>query len=62
MATIVPQGELIRKAVSWIGEEAEERKIDPVSLVDEAAMRYNISPNDAEFLRRFMAGEEKEEE
>ncbi|EMG38856.1 hypothetical protein PCS_00491 [Desulfocurvibacter africanus PCS] len=57
MPTIVPQSELHRRAVQWISEHRPE-KCDAAclkKLLEEAAMRFNMSPLDAEFLQRFYA-------
>ncbi|MFH1155911.1 MAG: hypothetical protein V1793_19040 [Pseudomonadota bacterium] len=55
MGTIQPKGESMRKAVKWISEERREKPgKNIVSLVDEAGMRFNLSPEEAEFLLRFI--------
>jgi hypothetical protein len=54
MTTIMPQGEDIRKAVKWISEERQSspgRKLS--KLVEEAAVRFNLSPAEGEYLSRF---------
>lgn len=52
--SIQPQGEDIRNAVKWI---SDERKYDPgkrtEELVQEACIKFDLSPKDAEFLARF---------
>ena len=54
MTTIMPQSELTRKAVAWICEKQEEDKGSALNLlIEEAAMRFNLSPKDVEFLQRF---------
>lgn len=53
MATIVPPSELVRKAAAFI---AEERNLHPdkklANLLDEAGMRFNLTPLDAAALER----------
>lgn len=50
VTTVMPQGELIRRAAQYIDELLKEGKaLGP--LLDEAGMRYNLSPKDAEMLR-----------
>ena len=53
--SIQPKGEDLRKAVKWI---SEKRKHEPVKdlkqLVDDACLKFNLSPKDAEFLSRFV--------
>jgi hypothetical protein len=54
MATIMPQGEDLRKAVKWISEERQsspERKL--AKLVEEASIKFDLSPADGEFLFKF---------
>ena len=59
MATIVPQSELTRKAIAWISEMQEkESSKDLETLLDDAAMRFNLSPKDVEFLQRFYKDEQ----
>ena len=57
MSTIMPGTELARKALQWIsesrsscGQNAKPGEIR--KLLDEAAMRFNLSPLDVEFLER----------
>ena len=55
MSTIQPEGEDLRKAVKWI---SEERKYGPekkaVKLIEEACLKFNLSPMDAEYLANFL--------
>ena len=54
MTTIMPQSELTRKAIAWICETQEEKPGRALnSLIEEAAVRFNLSPKDVEFLQRF---------
>lgn len=52
---VQPEGEAIRKAVQWVGEE---RKANPGRdlnrLVEEASRKYDLSPADADFLFRMV--------
>ncbi|QTA88537.1 hypothetical protein [Desulfonema magnum] len=53
--SIQPQGEEIRKAVKWISEERKfnsEKEIKKV--LEEACIKFDLSPKDADFLRRFV--------
>ena len=58
MTTVQPEGEDIRKAVKWI---SEERKYNPKAvlskLIEEACLKFDLSPMDAEYLRNFLKGE-----
>jgi hypothetical protein len=54
MTTIMPEGDELRNAVKWISEKRKkEPDIKIHKLVDEAGMRFNLSPKDAAFLLRF---------
>ncbi len=54
MANIMPEGEAIRKAIKWIAAELTENPDKPVQkLVNEAVMRFDLSPKDSEFLMAF---------
>ena len=55
MTTVQPEGEDLRKAVKWI---SEERKFNPEAqtskLIEEACLKFDLSPMDAEYLLNFM--------
>jgi hypothetical protein len=54
MATVMPEGEAIRKAVKWISAEMSEHPDKSVQkLVSEAVTRFDLSPKDSEFLMSF---------
>jgi hypothetical protein len=53
MATIIGHEELLRRATQWITEARAERGKPVAALIDEAAMKFNLGPKDAEFLNRF---------
>ncbi|MBW2037398.1 MAG: hypothetical protein JRI41_07970 [Deltaproteobacteria bacterium] len=52
--TVEPEGEDIRKATKWI---SSERLHNPgarlATLIEQASVRFDLSPKDAEFLTRF---------
>jgi hypothetical protein len=54
MSTVQPEGEDLRKAVKWL---SEEHKYNPdkkyAKLIEEACLRFNLSPKDAEYLAKF---------
>jgi hypothetical protein len=58
MTTVQPEGESIRKAAQWI---VETRKYEPHKalnkLIEEACMKFDLSPLEAEFLKRFVKAE-----
>jgi len=54
--SIQPKGEDLRKAVKWISEKRKHEHVkDLKQLVDDASLKFNLSPKDAEFLSRFVA-------
>ena len=54
MATIQPKGEKLRQAVRWISEEKQEgRETGIQKLIREAALRFNLSPREEEYLISF---------
>ena len=60
MSTIQPQGEDLRKAVKWLSEERQYnpgRKLR--SIIDEACLRFNLSPVDAAYLEKLAKGEQE---
>jgi hypothetical protein len=61
MATIMPKGELARRAIAWISEQQQECDKKLSLLIDDAAMRFNLGPKDVEFLIRFFEEQSKED-
>ncbi len=53
MSSILPEGTSLRKAVQWISKMREEGNSPLPTLVEQACLRFNLSPKDAEFLNRF---------
>lgn len=51
-SSIVPKGERLRLAVRWLSEN------QPITstILDEAAIRFDLAPIEAEFLRREFGG------
>ena len=55
MTTILPEGEHIRNTVKWISEEKQNNPCKSMTaLLDEAAMRFNLSPKETESLIRIL--------
>jgi len=47
----------IKQAVNWIDEHLRDNpRADRMRLVDDAARRFDLSPLEAEFLLRHLAG------
>jgi hypothetical protein len=54
MATIMPKGEKLRQAVNWIsGMLKEDEGATIPLLIEKAALQFNLSPKDEDFLRSF---------
>ena len=57
-ASILPEGEPLRRAVRWL---ADRRLADPAAslraLVEEASLRFDLTPFQEEFLLNQWAGE-----
>ncbi|HPC73394.1 MAG TPA: hypothetical protein P5551_07780 [Syntrophales bacterium] len=54
MASTLPEGEEIRKAIKWISEMRETRTDRKLSkLVEEAALKFDLSPQQTDFLYNF---------
>ena len=58
MATIISQSELLRRAVTYVNDaRGDNPKRALASILDEAAMRFNLSPLDGEALHRLFEQE-----
>lgn len=54
MSTIMPKGENIRRAVKWISDEKQDDESKSLKkLVHEAALKFNLTPNEQEYLVNF---------
>ena len=54
MTTVMPKGERVRQAVKWISSERMEDESKPIKkLVQEAALRFNLSPKEEMELTHF---------
>jgi hypothetical protein len=48
---VLPLGESLRRAVQWIGDRRREAPELPLyKVVDEASVRFDLSPSEAQFL------------
>jgi hypothetical protein len=62
MSELLPEGEEIRRAVKWISQRRTEKDCPPLyRLIEEASVKFNLGPADAEFLERFLQKETDEE-
>ncbi|MCF8091091.1 MAG: hypothetical protein K9K40_01365 [Desulfotignum sp.] len=58
MSNIQPQGESLKKAIQWVSDQKKNLPEAPVEkLADAAALQFDLSPKDSEFLLRFVKQE-----
>jgi hypothetical protein len=50
MATVMPDDELLRKAIRYVDEALKEQGKSKGSALEEAAMRYNLGPVSCQYL------------
>ena len=54
--SILPEGEQMRRAVKWISDQRlDNPKAALFKLIEEACLKFDLSPNDAEVLMNFYA-------
>jgi len=59
MTTIQPEGEIIRKAVKWISDLRQPQPPrNHQQMIEAAALRFNLSPMEVEYLNNFLKTEE----
>lgn len=50
----MPQGDDIRKAVTWLSEERKDHpEKDIRTLIDQACTKFDLSPKEADYLNSF---------
>lgn len=60
MKTVMPKGEAVRQAIKWISaERTEDEKKPLLKLVQDASLRFNLSPKDEQFLFSFYSEREE---
>jgi len=54
MGTVIPDSEALRRAIKWISEQLKENdQRNPRKLLQDAALRFNLSPKDTQFIYQF---------
>ena len=54
MSEIMPEGDDLRKAIRWVSEQRDgEQAAALPDLVDQASLKFDLSPKDANFLLNF---------
>lgn len=60
MATAMPEGENIQKAIKWISASLEDSANQPMHmLIEKAVFKFDLSPKDTEFLMGFFRNHKK---
>ncbi len=60
MTTIQPDSEQIRKAVKWVSAERQAAvNISNQKLIESAALQFNLSPMEVEYLTKLVSSETK---
>ena len=60
MTTVKPQSDNLRSAVKWISEMRQTKNPpEDRKLLEAACLKFNLTPRDAEYLERHMAGKEE---
>ncbi|MBW1616195.1 MAG: hypothetical protein JRJ49_06620 [Deltaproteobacteria bacterium] len=53
--SVQPEGEHIKKAIKWLSDQREENKNkSEEAILEEASVRFNLSPNDTEYIKKFV--------
>ncbi len=48
---LLPHGESLRNAVRWLSSQRDAGQVLSLKLIEEAALRFDLSPAEEEFLR-----------
>ncbi|MEJ2696106.1 MAG: hypothetical protein P8013_05620 [Candidatus Sulfobium sp.] len=59
--SVLPEGEQLRKAIKWISDKRLDNPEARLSgLVQEACLKFDLSPKDTEDLLNFFTGRDSE--
>ena len=62
MTTVMPEGGVVRKAIQWVSKmRGEGAKASLATLIEQASIRFNLSPKDCDFLCRFFSEQQASE-
>ncbi|MHB8137564.1 MAG: hypothetical protein ACYDGO_04155 [Smithellaceae bacterium] len=60
MATVIPEGENIQKAIKWISANLDDGTNQPLHmLIEKSVFKFDLSPKDTEFLMGFFRNHKK---
>jgi hypothetical protein len=56
--TVIPENEQLKRAVKWISEQLrKDENQRKAELINQATLRFDLSPKQAEFLINFYSGD-----
>jgi hypothetical protein len=59
--SVEPEGEDLRKATRWISDELLDNPGAGIAkLIEQACIKFDLSPKDAEFMMRFFSKKDEE--
>lgn len=59
LMSILPQGEQLRRALTWIAQQTQDRPGTSLPrIIGDACLKFDLPPKDEEFLLHFYAGKE----
>jgi hypothetical protein len=54
MTNVMPEGDAMRRAIKWISAQVrEDAATPPTKYINEAILKFDLSPVEADFLIRF---------
>lgn len=54
MSSVMPSGESVRRAIKWVSQELEANPGASIAdLVNEASLRFDLTPPEQNFLLKF---------
>jgi hypothetical protein len=60
MSTIMPESENVQKAIKWVSTNLQDSDAQPLKkLIQDAIMKFDLSPKDSDFLMNFFANRDK---
>ena len=58
MTTIMPNSDRMKKAVQYVSEQRQaEPEKTPKKIVNEATLKFDLTPSECEFLAKFVSGD-----
>jgi hypothetical protein len=54
--SIIPEGEQLRRALTWISQQRQDRpETGLFRIIEDACLKFDLPPKDEEFLLHFLA-------